>query len=56
VYTEGWDRQVKFIKQEGKQLKQQINGVDLPAGCRTRGGAGGSRPVDSRRCIRQKDM
>jgi NADH dehydrogenase len=27
VYTEGWDRQVKFIKEEGKQLKQQINSV-----------------------------
>lgn len=27
VYTEGWDRQVKFIKQEAKELKQQINSV-----------------------------
>ncbi|QAX84707.1 FAD-dependent oxidoreductase [Pseudomonas sp. DTU12.3] len=25
VYTEGWDRQVKLIKQEGKTLKTQIN-------------------------------
>jgi NADH dehydrogenase len=27
VYTEGWDRQVKLIKQEAKELKQQINSV-----------------------------
>jgi NADH dehydrogenase len=27
VYTEGWDRQVKLIKQEGKSLKTQINTV-----------------------------
>ncbi|WP_285425037.1 NAD(P)/FAD-dependent oxidoreductase [Pseudomonas sp. efr-133-TYG-103a] len=27
VYTEGWDRQVKLIKEEAKQLKQQINSV-----------------------------
>ncbi|WP_077049080.1 NAD(P)/FAD-dependent oxidoreductase [Pseudomonas sp. KK4] len=27
VYTEGWDRQVKLIKQEGKELKTQINTV-----------------------------
>ncbi|MBV6824571.1 NAD(P)/FAD-dependent oxidoreductase [Pseudomonas sp. PD9R] len=27
VYTEGWDRQVKLIKQEGKALKTQINTV-----------------------------
>ena len=25
VYTEGWDRQVKLIKEEGKALKTQIN-------------------------------
>lgn len=25
VYTEGWDRQVKLVKQEGKSLKTQIN-------------------------------
>jgi len=27
VYTEGWDRQVKLIKDEAKQLKRQINSV-----------------------------
>ncbi|MVV52297.1 NAD(P)/FAD-dependent oxidoreductase [Pseudomonas sp. PB120] len=27
VYTEGWDRQVKLVKQEGKSLKTQINTV-----------------------------
>ncbi|MGY2293698.1 NAD(P)/FAD-dependent oxidoreductase [Pseudomonas sp. SDO528_S397] len=27
VYTEGWDRQVKLIKDEAKQLKHQINSV-----------------------------
>ncbi|MEO6679343.1 MAG: NAD(P)/FAD-dependent oxidoreductase [Pseudomonas sp.] len=27
VYTEGWDRQVKLVKQEGKALKTQINTV-----------------------------
>lgn len=27
VYTEGWDRQVKLVKQEGKNLKVQINTV-----------------------------
>ena len=27
VYTEGWDRQVKLVKQEGKNLKTQINTV-----------------------------
>jgi NADH dehydrogenase len=27
VYTEGWDRQVKLIKEEGKQLKTTINSV-----------------------------
>jgi NADH dehydrogenase len=27
VYTEGWDRQVKLVKQEGKELKTQINSV-----------------------------
>lgn len=27
VYTEGWDRQVKLIKQEAKALKHQINSV-----------------------------
>jgi NADH dehydrogenase len=27
VYTEGWDRQVKLVKQEGKDLKTQINTV-----------------------------
>jgi NADH:ubiquinone reductase (H+-translocating) len=25
VYTEGWDRQVKLTRQEGKALKTQIN-------------------------------
>ncbi|MEJ5061432.1 MULTISPECIES: NAD(P)/FAD-dependent oxidoreductase [unclassified Pseudomonas] len=27
VYTEGWDRQVKLVKQEAKELKTQINSV-----------------------------
>ncbi|VVO93973.1 NAD(P)/FAD-dependent oxidoreductase [Pseudomonas fluorescens] len=27
VYTEGWDRQVKLVKHEGKELKTQINTV-----------------------------
>jgi NADH dehydrogenase len=27
VYTEGWDRQVKLVRQEGKNLKTQINTV-----------------------------
>ncbi|MEX3777795.1 NAD(P)/FAD-dependent oxidoreductase [Pseudomonas sp. MYb118] len=27
VYTEGWDRQVKLVKQEAKELKTQINTV-----------------------------
>jgi len=27
VYTEGWDRQVKLVRQEGKSLKTQINTV-----------------------------
>ncbi|MHA6196557.1 NAD(P)/FAD-dependent oxidoreductase [Pseudomonas wadenswilerensis] len=27
VYTEGWDRQVKLVREEGKQLKTQINTV-----------------------------
>ncbi|MBZ9780317.1 NAD(P)/FAD-dependent oxidoreductase [Pseudomonas sp. REP124] len=27
VFTEGWDRQVKLVKQEAKELKQQINSV-----------------------------
>ena len=27
VYTEGWDRQVKLVKEEGKNLKTQINTV-----------------------------
>ncbi|NBA98015.1 NAD(P)/FAD-dependent oxidoreductase [Pseudomonas sp. R5(2019)] len=27
VYTEGWDRQVKFVRDEGKQIKTQINTV-----------------------------
>ncbi|MNN31775.1 NADH dehydrogenase-like protein [compost metagenome] len=27
VFTEGWDRQVKLIKEEGKALKTQINTV-----------------------------
>jgi NADH dehydrogenase len=27
VYTEGWDRQVKLIKEEAKQLKSTINSV-----------------------------
>ncbi|WP_044872790.1 NAD(P)/FAD-dependent oxidoreductase [Pseudomonas sp. LFM046] len=26
VFTEGWDRQIKFERQEGKAIKQQING------------------------------
>lgn len=25
VFTEGWDRQVKLVRQEGKALKTQIN-------------------------------
>lgn len=25
VYTEGWDRQIKFVRKEGKALKTQIN-------------------------------
>ena len=25
VYTEGWDRQGRYVKEEGKQLKTQIN-------------------------------
>lgn len=25
VYTEGWDRQVKYVGQEAKALKTQIN-------------------------------
>ncbi|MHC8309362.1 NAD(P)/FAD-dependent oxidoreductase [Pseudomonas sp. GT1P32] len=37
VYTEGWDRQVKLVKQEGKNLKTQINTVWIypPAADRT---------------------
>ena len=33
VYTEGWDRQVKLVRQEGKALKTQINTqwIDPPA-------------------------
>ena len=27
VYTEGWDRQLKLVGQEAKELKQQINSV-----------------------------
>ncbi|CAD5109015.1 NAD(P)/FAD-dependent oxidoreductase [Zestomonas carbonaria] len=27
VFTEGWDRQVKFVREEGKRLKTQINSV-----------------------------
>lgn len=27
VFTEGWDRQVKLVKQEAKELKSQINSV-----------------------------
>lgn len=27
VFTEGWDRQVKLVREEGKQLKTQINSV-----------------------------
>ncbi len=27
VFTEGWDRQIKFERQEGKSIKQQINSV-----------------------------
>jgi len=27
MYTEGWDRQVKLTRAEGKKLKQEINGV-----------------------------
>ena len=27
VFTEGWDRQVKLVRQEGKELKTQINTV-----------------------------
>ncbi|MDD0972660.1 NAD(P)/FAD-dependent oxidoreductase [Pseudomonas fontis] len=37
VYTEGWDRQIKLVREEGKQLKSQINGVWIypPAADRT---------------------
>lgn len=37
VFTEGWDRQVKLVKQEGKAFKQQINTVWIypPAADRT---------------------
>jgi len=27
IFTEGWDRQVKFMKDEGKQIKTQINSI-----------------------------
>jgi NADH dehydrogenase len=27
VYTEGWDRQLKLVKAEAKELKTQINSV-----------------------------
>lgn len=27
MYTEGWEREVKLIKDEAKALKQQINSV-----------------------------
>ncbi|MFZ6044686.1 NAD(P)/FAD-dependent oxidoreductase [Pseudomonas sp. CR3202] len=27
VFTEGWDREIRFERQEGKSIKQQINGV-----------------------------
>ncbi|MFC5698921.1 NAD(P)/FAD-dependent oxidoreductase [Pseudomonas sp. GCM10022186] len=27
VFTEGWDRQIRFERQEGKSIKQEINGV-----------------------------
>jgi NADH dehydrogenase len=27
VYTEGWDRQVKLIREEAKELKHNINSV-----------------------------
>jgi NADH dehydrogenase len=27
MYTEGWDRQVKLTRAEGKKVKQEINGV-----------------------------
>lgn len=27
IFTEGWDRQVKFMKDEGKQIKTKINSV-----------------------------
>ncbi|MNG36749.1 NADH dehydrogenase-like protein [compost metagenome] len=27
MFTEGWDRQIKLEKAEGKSLKQQINSV-----------------------------
>jgi len=27
VFTEGWDRQIKFVRDEGKQLKTQINSI-----------------------------
>lgn len=27
LYTEGWDRQVRLTREEGKKLKQEINGV-----------------------------
>ncbi|WP_375739066.1 NAD(P)/FAD-dependent oxidoreductase [Pseudomonas boanensis] len=27
VFTEGWDRQIKFVREAGKQLKTQINSI-----------------------------
>ena len=27
VFTEGWDRQIKFVREEGKRLKAQINSI-----------------------------
>ncbi|MDF5823789.1 FAD-dependent oxidoreductase [Pseudomonas aeruginosa] len=27
VFTEGWDRQVRFVREEGKKIKTEINGV-----------------------------
>lgn len=48
VYTEGWDRQVKLTRQEGKSLKTQINTVWIyPPAADTRCSLGGSGPIDT---------
>ncbi|MDR9752683.1 NAD(P)/FAD-dependent oxidoreductase [Pseudomonas sp. SZMC_28357] len=47
VYTEGWDRQVKLVKEEGKNLKTQINTVWIypPAADRTAAFAAGDPSI-----------